>query len=61
MEEEIIESIDEEKLPTIINYHYDEDVIEEVIPEEIPGTSGIIGGNPFGNIRIQINGQDIFM
>lgn len=59
MEEEIIESIDEEKLPTIISN--DEDVIEEVIPEEIPGTSGIIEGNPFGNIRIQINGQDIFM
>lgn len=59
MEEEIIESIDEEKLPTIISN--DEDVIEEVIPEEIPGTSGIIGGNPFENIRIQINGQDIFM
>lgn len=59
MEEEIIESIDEEKLPTIISN--DEDVIEEVIPEEIPGTSGIIGGNPFGNIRIRINGQDIFM
>lgn len=59
MEEEIIESIDEEKLPTIISN--DEDVIEEVIPEEIPGTNGIIGGNPFGNIRIQINGQDIFM
>lgn len=59
MEEEIIESIDEEKLPTIISN--DEDVIKEVIPEEIPGTSGIIGGNPFGNIRIQINGQDIFM
>lgn len=59
MEEEIIESIDEEKLPTIISN--DEDVIEEVIPEEIPGTGGIIGGNPFGNIRIQINGQDIFM
>lgn len=54
MEEEIIESIDEEKLPTIITN--DEDVIEEVIPEEIPGTSGIIGGNLFGNIRIQING-----
>lgn len=59
MEEEIIESIDEEKLPTITTN--DEDVIEEVIPEEIPGTSGIIGGNPFVNIRIQINGQDIFM
>ena len=59
MEEEIIESIDEENIPTIISN--DEDVIEEVIPEEIPGTSGIIGGNPFGNIRIQINGQDIFM
>lgn len=59
MEEEIIKSIDEEKLPTIISN--DEDVIEEVIPEEIPGTSGIIGGNPFRNIRIQINGQDIFM
>lgn len=59
MEEEIIESVDEEKLPTIITN--DEDVIEEVIPEEIPGTSGIIRGNPFGNIRIQINGQDIFM
>lgn len=57
--EEIIESIEEEKLPTIIKE--EEDVIEEVIPEEIPGTSGIIGGNPFGNIRIQINGQDIFM
>ena len=40
MEEEIIESIDEEKLPTIISN--DEDVIEEVIPEEIPGPSGII-------------------
>lgn len=59
MEEEIIESIDEEKLPNIITEN--EDVIEEVIPEEIPGTSGIIGGNPFGNIKIQINGQDIFM
>lgn len=32
MEEEIIESIDEEKLPTIISN--DEDVIEEVIPSE---------------------------
>lgn len=57
--EEVIEPIEEEKLPTIIKE--EEDVIEEVIPEEIPGTSGIIGGNPFGNIRIQINGQDIFM
>lgn len=59
MEEEIIESIDEEKLPTIISN--DEDVIEEVIPEEIPGTSGIIGGNPFGNIRIQINGRYFYV
>lgn len=60
MEEEIIESVDEEKLPTIITN--DENVIEEVIPEEIPGTSGIIAeAIPSGNIRIQINGQDIFM
>lgn len=35
---------------------------EEVIAEEIPGTGGIIGGgSPFENIRIRVNGQDIFM
>jgi hypothetical protein len=53
MEEEV------EKLPIIPETVSDD--IEEVEVEEIPGTGGIIGGNLFGNIRIQINGQDIFM
>ena len=35
--------------------------LEEVLAEEIPGTGGIIGGNSFGNFRIRIYGQDIFM
>lgn len=57
--EEIIENAEEEKSPITLNEINDN--IEEIEVEEIPGTGGIIGGNPFRNIRIQINGQDIFM